>query len=37
MAGLPKEDAERAHRYGRFDMGAYEGSFDSGISTETKH
>ena len=34
MVGLSKEDAERAHRSGRFDMGADEGPSDSGSSTE---
>ena len=37
MAGLSKEDAGRAHRPGRFDMGAGEGFSDSGSSTEKKH
>mmetsp|Transcript_18670 Transcript_18670/g.42462 ORF Transcript_18670/g.42462 Transcript_18670/m.42462 type:complete len:99 (-) Transcript_18670:245-541(-) len=37
MTGASKEDAERARRSGRFDMGADEGSPDSDSSSEKKH
>ena len=37
IAGPSKEDAEQAHRSGRFDMGAAERSFDSGTSSEKEH
>ena len=37
MAGLAKEDVERAHRFGRFDMGVDGGSSDSDSPTEKKH
>ena len=36
MAGPSKQDAERAHRSGRLDMGADEGPSDSDISSEKK-
>ena len=34
MAGISKENTERAHRSGRFDMGTGEGHSESGSSTE---
>ena len=37
IAGPSKEDAEQAHRSGRFDMGADEGPSDSDSSSEKKH
>ena len=37
MAKPSKEDAEQAHRSGRFDMGADGASSDSGSSTEKGH
>ena len=36
MAGPSKEDSERAHRSGQFDMSANEGPSDSDSSTEKK-
>ena len=37
VAGLSKEETERAHRSGRFDMSADEGPSDSGSFTEKGH